>query len=115
MAPRPLARLRALCLALPEVEERETWDLPTFRVRGRIFAMSPGHGQDLAVWCKAPPGAQQVLVGADADRFFAPPYLGPKGWIGVRLHPPPDWEEVAALVRRSYRLVAPKRLAVQAG
>jgi predicted DNA-binding protein (MmcQ/YjbR family) len=115
MAPGPLARLRALCLALPEAEERETWGRPTFRVRGKIFAMAPGEGRDLAVWCKAPPGAQQVLVGADPDRFFAPPYVGPKGWIGIRLQPPPDWAEVAGLVRRSYRLVAPKRLAVQAG
>ncbi len=115
MATAPLTRLRALCLALPEAAERETWDLPTFRVRGKIFAMAPGAGRDLAVWCKAPPGAQQVLVGADPDRFFAPPYVGPKGWIGIRLHPPPDWDEVAGLVRRSYRLVAPKRLAVQAG
>jgi hypothetical protein len=110
-----MARLRALCLALPEAEERETWGLPTFRVRGRIFAMAPGQGPDLAVWCKAPPGAQQVLVGADPDRFFAPPYVGPKGWIGMRLHPPPDWAEVAGLVHRSWRLVAPKRLVVQAG
>jgi predicted DNA-binding protein (MmcQ/YjbR family) len=77
--------------------------------------MAPGQGQALAVWCKAPPGAQQVLVGSDADRFFAPPYLGPKGWIGMRLHPGPDWAEVTELVRRSYRLVAPKRLVVQAG
>jgi hypothetical protein len=115
MAARPIARLRALCLALPEAEERETWDLPTFRVRGKIFAMAPGQGRDLAVWCKAPPGAQQVLVGADPDRFFAPPYVGPKGWIGIRLHPAPDWAEVAGLVHRSWRLVAPKRLVVQAG
>ncbi|WP_431270574.1 MmcQ/YjbR family DNA-binding protein [Dankookia sp. P2] len=84
-------------------------------MRGRIFAMAPGQGRDLAAWCKAPSGAQQVLVGADPDRFFAPPYLGPKGWIGVWLHPPPDWTEVAGLVRRSSRLVALKRLAMQAG
>ncbi|MFC7473797.1 MmcQ/YjbR family DNA-binding protein [Dankookia sp. GCM10030260] len=115
MASRPIARLRALCLALPEAEERETWGLPTFRVREKIFAMAPGAGPDLAVWCKAPPGAQQVLVGADPGRFFVPPYLGPKGWVGIRLQPLPDWAEMTALVCRSYRLVAPKRLAVQAG
>jgi predicted DNA-binding protein (MmcQ/YjbR family) len=111
----PLSRLRALCLALPEADERETWDLPTFRVRGKIFAMAPGRGSGLALWCKAPPGAQAVLVGADPARFFAPPYLGPRGWVGMRLHPRPDWEEIAWLVRRSYRLVAPKRLAMQVG
>jgi hypothetical protein len=105
----PLIRLRAICLALPEAEERETWDLPTFRVRGQIFAMAPGGGTE--VWCKAPPGSQAVLVGADPDRFFAPPYVGPKGWIGIRLTKRPDWAEVDMLVRRSFRLVAPRRLA----
>jgi len=65
----------------------------------------------LSVWMKAPPGSQQILVGADPDRFFAPPYVGPKGWIGMRLEPAPDWEEVRTLVTRSYRLTAPKRLA----
>ncbi len=105
----PLIRLRAICLALPEAEERETWDLPTFRVRGKIFAMAPGGGTE--VWCKAPPGSQAVLIGADSDRFFAPPYVGPKGWIGIRLTKRPDWAEVDMLVRRSFRLVAPRRLA----
>ena len=108
-----LTRLRALCLALPEAEERETWGEPTFRVRGKIFAMAPGRGGERAVWCKAPPGAQAVLVGADPARFFAPPYLGPRGWVAMRLAPPPDWAEVAGLVRRSYRLVAPRRLGLQ--
>jgi predicted DNA-binding protein (MmcQ/YjbR family) len=107
----PLARLRALCLALPEAEERETWGIPTFRVRSKIFAMAPGGGTE--AWCKAPPGGQAVLVGADPHRFFAPPYVGPKGWIGIRLTDGPDWEEVAVLIRRSYRLVAPKRLVLK--
>ena len=114
MAGAALTRLRAVCLALPEAEERETWDIPTFRIRGKIFAMAPGTGRDLAFWCKAPPGAQAVLVGADPDRFFVPPYLGPRGWVGTRLSPAPDWAEVAGLVRRSYALVAPKRLAALA-
>ena len=109
MTGRAEQRLRAICMALPEAEERETWETPTFRVRGKIFAMA----SDGAVWCKAPPGAQAVLVGADPGRFFAPPYVGPKGWIGIRLQDRPDWDEVAALLRRSYRLVAPRRLAVQ--
>jgi predicted DNA-binding protein (MmcQ/YjbR family) len=55
-----------------------------------------------------------VLVGADPERFFAPPYVGPKGWVGMRLDRDPDWAEVAVLVRRSYGLVAPKRLAALA-
>lgn len=113
MASRPLTHLRALCLALPEAEERETWDVPTFRVRGKIFAIASGRGGGLAVWLKVPPGAQAVLVGADPARFFAPPYLGPRGWVGMRLAPPPDRAELAALIHRSYRLVPPKRLAAR--
>jgi len=113
--PTPAQRLRAICMALPEAEERETWGAPTYRVRDRIFAMERDDGGRTAVWCKAPPGSQMVLVGADPGRFFAPPYVGPKGWVGMRLHGRPDWNEVAALVRRSYRLAAPRKLAALAG
>lgn len=109
----PVERLRTLCLALPEATEKETWEAPTFRVRDRIFAMVQHGETGPAIWCKAPEGSQAVLVGADPDRFFVPPYLGPKGWVGMRLQPPPDWSEVDALVRRSYGLVAPRRLAAQ--
>jgi predicted DNA-binding protein (MmcQ/YjbR family) len=108
----PIERLRAVCLALPEAVEKETWDIPTFRVRDKIFAMAPDAEDGvLTVQCKAPPGAQAVLVGADPDRFFVPAYVGPKGWVGMRLDRRPNWDEVALLVRRSYRLVAPKKLA----
>jgi len=107
----PLARLRAICMALPEAEERETWETPTFRVRGKIFAMVSTRDGALAVWCKAPPGAQAILIGADPARFFRPPYVGPKGWIGVRLDAGVDWAEIDTLVRRSWVLTAPKRLA----
>ncbi len=109
----PIARLRGLCLALPEAEERETWGVATFRVRDRIFAMEGVRADGAAIWVKAEAGAQEVLTGADPARFFVPPYLGPKGWVGMRLAPPPDWDEVAARVAASYRLVAPKRLAAQ--
>ncbi|HUZ65184.1 MAG TPA: MmcQ/YjbR family DNA-binding protein [Acetobacteraceae bacterium] len=115
MPKRPADRLRAICLALPEAVEQETWGHPTFRVRGRIFAMERRDDGGISLWCKAPPGSQAVLVGADPERFFAPPYVGPKGWIGVRLDGAADWEEIAELVRRSYRLIAPKRLAVLIG
>jgi predicted DNA-binding protein (MmcQ/YjbR family) len=106
-----LERLRAICLALPEAEERETWERPTFRVLGKIFAMPRERDGLPAVWVKAPKGSQAVLLAADPTRFFAPPYVGPKGWVGMMLDPAPDWDELAALVRRSYRLVAPRRLA----
>jgi hypothetical protein len=112
--PAPLARLRALCLALPEAEERTTWDSPTFRIRDKIFAMfATGHGEVAALWCKAPKGVQAMLVEADPEKFFRPPYLGPKGWIGLRFTPATDWAEVAALVRRSWSMTAPRRLAAQ--
>ncbi|HEX4764761.1 MAG TPA: MmcQ/YjbR family DNA-binding protein [Lichenihabitans sp.] len=104
-------RLREICLALPQAHEKEAWGDPTFRVRDRIFAMEKRGDGRLSVWVKAPEGSQTVLVGADPDRFFAPPYVGPKGWVAMRLDPSPDWDEVAGLVRRSYRLVAPRRLA----
>lgn len=92
--------------------EKQAWGDPTYRVRDRIFAMERRGDGRLSLWCKAPLGSQAVLVGAAPERFFAPPYVGPKGWIGMRLDGGPDWDEVAALVRRSYRLIAPKRLAI---
>lgn len=113
MAKSPTDRLRAICLALPEAAEKEAWGDPTFRVRDKIFAMlKQGDGRP-SLWCKAPPGSQMVLVGADPERFFVPPYVGHKGWVGMRLDRGPDWKEVAELVCRSYRLTAPKRLAIQ--
>ena len=111
MAKKPIDRLRAICLALPEAVEKEAWGDPTFRVRDKIFAMEKRGDGRISVWCKAPPGSQAVLVGADARRFFIPPYVGSKGWIGVRLDDKPDWDEVATIVRRSYQLIAPKKLA----
>ena len=107
----PAERLRAICLALPEAAETPMKRGPAYRVNDRIFAMDRRGDGRLSVWCKAPPGSQAVLVGADSARFFVPPYFGPKGWVGMRLDAGPDWNEVVSLIRRSYRLVAPKRLA----
>ena len=115
MSEDPVDRLRTICLARPEAAEQETWGAPTFRVRGKIFAMPRQDDGRISVWCKAPPGSQLILIGADPERFFAPPYVGPKGWIGVRLDAEPDWSEVDGLVRRSYRLIAPRRLAASVG
>ncbi len=105
----PLDRLRGICLALPEAEERETWELPTFRVRDKIYVMYVEDEDDRpALWAKAPPGNQTHLVEADPDRFFVPPYVGHKGWIGMHLDRRVTWREVAIVVERSYRLTAPK-------
>jgi predicted DNA-binding protein (MmcQ/YjbR family) len=109
-----LSRLRAICLALPAAEERETWEKPTFRVREKIFAMLTQDDGRLAFTCKAPKGVQEILLQADGARFFRPPYVGHKGWIGVRLDGKVDWDEVADLVRRSYAMTAPKRLTATA-
>jgi len=106
-------QLRGICLALPEVVERITWGDPTWRVRDKIFAMAKMGNASPSLWLKAPPGSQAVLVGAEPQRFFIPPYVGHKGWVGVRLDGGPDWAEIARLVRRSYGLIAPKTLARQ--
>ena len=105
-----LTRLRAICLALPEAIERETWDIPTFRVCEKIFVMATTDNGTPSLWCKAPPGAQTILIEAAPARFFRPPYVGHKGWIGMRLNGAVDWNEVEALVQRSYQMTAPKRL-----
>lgn len=110
MSSQPTARLRSICLALPEAAEKEAWGDPTFRVRDKIFAMEKRGDGRISLWCKAPPGSQAILVGADSETFFVPPYVGHKSWIGVRLDRKPDWTEIATLIQRSYRLTAPKKL-----
>jgi len=120
MPPRPLTRLRKLCLVLPEAHEVEAWDTPTFRVRNKLFAMyAPAdshHGDGrAAVWCKAAPGNQAAMVEAAPDRFFVPPYVGPSGWVGVWLDANTDWGELAELLRDAWRRTAPKRLAASLG
>jgi hypothetical protein len=106
-----LERLRALCTALPEVTERTSHGEPTWFVR-KSFVMFADHHHDdrLAFWCAAPPGVQEELVAADPQRFFRPPYVGTRGWVGVRLDVEVDWDEIAELVTDAYRAVAPKRL-----
>jgi len=104
-------RLRKICLAFPEAAEKEAWGDPTFRVTDKIFAMEKRGDGRVSVWFKAPEGSQHVLIGADPETFFRPPYVGPKGWAGMRLDAKPDWQEVAALLKRSYELTAPKKLA----
>jgi len=109
----PLQTLRRLCLALPEVTERLSHGEPTWFVQGKkTFVTYANHHHDdrLAFWCAAPPSAQEVLVGSDPERFFRPPYVGPRGWLGVYLDVPVDWDLIANLVADAYREVAPKRL-----
>jgi predicted DNA-binding protein (MmcQ/YjbR family) len=84
---------------------------PLFALRIRSSPCQKRGDGRVSVWVKAPPGSQEVLIGAAAERFFRPPYVGHKGWVGMRLDNDPDWAEVALLVGRSYRLIAPRRLA----
>ena len=115
MPPSPLARLRKLCLALPEGHEVEAWGEPTFRVKNKIFAMYAGggthHGKGRnGVWIKAAPGNQELMLRADPKRYFFPPYVGKGGWIGVYLDARTDWKGVADLLKDGWRLTAPKKL-----
>lgn len=111
----PLSRLRKVCLALPEAHEVEAWGEPTLRVKNKLFAMYASseshHGAGVAsVWLKSTATNQSFMVGANPRRFFVPPYVGPSGWVGVRLDGRVDWDEVADLCREAYALTAPKKL-----
>jgi hypothetical protein len=114
----PLDRVRKICLALPESHEVMAWGAPTFRVCNKLFAMyaneGSSHGGRVAIWCKATHVDQELLIRADPDRFFRPPYVGPSGWVGIYLDGSPDWEAVAAQLGDAHKLIAPKRLLASA-
>jgi len=107
-----LERLRALCLDLPGASERLSHGEPTWFAGKRVFVMLSGHHHDdrVAFWVAAPPGAQEALIEEAPERFFRPPYVGHRGWVGVYLDVDVDWDEAADLIEESYRLVATKRL-----
>ena len=108
-----LQRVRRICLDLPEATEKIAWGAPTFRVRNKLFVMfmNNHHGDGrVAIWCHAPAGAQQTLVAAEPRHYFVPPYVGPGGWLGVRLDQGIDWSIVGSLIAEAYAQVAPKRL-----
>jgi hypothetical protein len=109
-------QVRAICQALPEVTERLSHGAPTWFVRGRsafVTVWANGHhDHDFPhLWCAGPAGAQQELTSAEPSRFFTPPYVGGRGWIGVRLDRRPDWAEITELCHDAYRAIAPARLA----
>jgi hypothetical protein len=111
---RALERLREICLGLPEVSERLSHGAPTFFVRGKrafVTVMTDHHGDGrFALWCAAPDGMQKMLVEADPDRFFVPPYVGHRGWLGVRLDRGLHWDEITGIAEDAYAEVAPKKL-----
>lgn len=102
--------VRRICLGLPEATEKPFGGhaSPAFRVRDKLFLVIGEDGRSAT--CKAAPGVQALLVASDPERFFVPPYVGPKGWIGIRLDAGIDAGELAELAEDSYRLVAPRRL-----
>jgi predicted DNA-binding protein (MmcQ/YjbR family) len=109
-----LERLRKLCMALPEANERISHGEPTwFAGKGKVFAMLDNHhhgAEHLSVWLPMPRGTQESLIASDAERFFKPPYVGPSGWVGVVLDTKPDWKRVKELVRDAFVFVATAKL-----
>jgi hypothetical protein len=108
-----LEKLRQLCLALPDTTERLSHGEPTWFIGGKkVFVTYSDHHHDdrVGFWCAAAPGAQDVLVTAAPERYFVPPYVGSRGWLGVWLDVPVDWDEIADLVIDAYCMIAPKRL-----
>src|SRR5438876_7035337 len=116
---RTLTRIREICLALPETSERPSHGAPTFFVRGKrafLMVLTNHHGDGrFAIWCAAAAGMQEMLVDADPERFFRPPYVGHRGWLGVRLDRGLDWNELAGIAEDAYAEVAPQKLVEAAG
>ena len=111
---RTLHHIRKICLGLPETSERPSHGAPTFFVRDKrafLMVLTNHHGDGrFAIWCAAPAGLQAMLVEADPERFFVPPYVGHRGWLGVRLDRGLDWDEITGIAEDAYAEVAPPRL-----
>jgi hypothetical protein len=113
-----LARLMKICLALPEAIQEPASRHATFLVGKNVFAyyLNDHHGDGIvSVCCKVLPGDNEALVAAQPAKFYMPAYIGPRGWVGLRLDVSGlDWNEVAEMVVGSYKLIAPRRLALLA-
>lgn len=111
---RALAGVRKICFSFPEVSERLSHGSPSFFIREKKTLCSfvdDHHGDGrMGIWCPAFPGVQEELIEAEPDRFYRPPYVGPSGWVGLRLETDVDWDEVRLLLADSYRKVGPKKL-----
>ena len=112
-----LTRLRGIVDGFPEVSERLSHGSVTFFIRDKrvLCYLSDDHHGDgrLALICAAPPGVQEEMIAADPERFYRPPYVGHRGWIGLRVDIAPDWDEIANLLDEAYRQVAPRTLVRQ--
>jgi hypothetical protein len=111
---RILERLRTICLALPETSERLSHGAPTFFVREKrpfLMVLTDHHGDGrFAIWCAAPAGVQGLLVENDPEKFFVPPYVGHRGWLGVRLDATIDWDELTGIAEDAFAEIAPPKL-----
>lgn len=106
--------VREICLSLPGTAEVTSRGSPDFRAEGKTFAtyMINHHGDGhLALWLRMPTGSQEYYTQSDPECFYVPPYVGPKGWLGVDLDKGLSWNTIAELVQTAYAEVAPKALA----
>jgi hypothetical protein len=108
-----LEHVRAICLALPDVTERLSHGAPTWFIKDKrsfVMYLDDHHGDGrLALWCAAPEGAQEMLVERAGDRYFRPPYVGHRGWVGVRLDREVGWDEIAGVVEDAHETIASRR------
>ena len=107
----PEPRLRKICLALPETTERASHSAPTWFFKGKksfVMLLKHGHHQNQFphFWCAAAPGVQQDLVASSPEQFFRPPYVGGRGWLGVRLDRKVAWPLIERLCAEAYRVVS---------
>jgi hypothetical protein len=103
-------------MALPGVTERQSHGAPAFFAGKQFLMLWPdGHHEHTFphLWCAAPPGAQEKLVATEPERFFRPPYVGSRGWVGIRLDGDVDWAELTAACQEAFRAVAPKELVAE--
>ena len=110
LATQALDRVRTLCLALPETSERLSHGQPTFFIGARktfVMFLDDHHGDGrLALWCAAPEGMQEALVEGAPEHYFRPPYVGHRGWVGVRLDRDLQWDEIAGVIEDAYDTIA---------
>jgi hypothetical protein len=105
----PIERVRRLCVSWPDVTERLSHGEPTWFHRGkRSFATGADrhHDDRVAVWLASPPGARDALIEQDPERYFVPPYVGHRGWIGVYLDVDVDWATLEELIGNAYHTIA---------